>query len=239
MAAATTTGGQLQLFGVNAWGAIVYRTQNDAGGWGGSQWRVLPGALRTIAVATNGQGIIEVFGTNEDGQVQRCRQTAAGAETWTSWVLFDPANWAQHNIRHLAAVNILGTLTLFGVDIEGAVFSRTQNLLDKTVWSDWTQMPGVLRGDILPSSLPHLRSTGPHDTTIGSAVNLALSGTGTAPYTWSYSGLPAGLSGGADGRITGTPTAASWPTVTVTMTDANRQSSTVQFTWVRSSECRR
>ncbi|MFJ3584145.1 putative Ig domain-containing protein [Streptomyces sp. NPDC090127] len=55
---------------------------------------------------------------------------------------------------------------------------------------------------------------------------------GTAPYTWSASGLPAGLTiASATGTITGTPTTAGSHTVTVTATDATGKKGSTSFSW--------
>ena len=43
---------------------------------------------------------------------------------------------------------------------------------------------------------------------------------GTRPYTWTATGLPPGLTMGADGTVTGRPTVAATSSVTVTLTDA-------------------
>ncbi len=65
---------------------------------------------------------------------------------------------------------------------------------------------------------------------VGAAYSSGLvlnGGTGTAPYVWTISSgtLPAGLSiNSSTGLITGTPTAASAPTFTVLVTDANNRS---------------
>lgn len=59
-----------------------------------------------------------------------------------------------------------------------------------------------------------------HDGVVGQAYAATFSASGgVAPYGWSTSGLPAGLSQ-ANGRISGTPTAAGTTTATVTVTDA-------------------
>ena len=53
---------------------------------------------------------------------------------------------------------------------------------------------------------------------------------GTAPYTWSVSGLPAGLSLGGNGVIAGTPTAAGTFSVTATVTDSQSTAKTASAT---------
>ncbi|MFG2750257.1 putative Ig domain-containing protein [Streptomyces xanthophaeus] len=55
---------------------------------------------------------------------------------------------------------------------------------------------------------------------------------GTAPYTWSASGLPAGLSiAAATGTVTGAPTTAGTGQVTISATDAAGKKGTTTFTW--------
>src|SRR6201999_1004946 len=55
---------------------------------------------------------------------------------------------------------------------------------------------------------------------------------GTAPYTWTATGLPAGLSINAStGTISGTATTAGTSSVTVTATDSASHSGTASFSW--------
>ncbi|GLW93999.1 putative Ig domain-containing protein [Actinokineospora globicatena] len=68
--------------------------------------------------------------------------------------------------------------------------------------------------------------------TVGTPASLTLSATGgTAPYTWTASGLPAGLSVSTGGVISGTPTTAGNYTVTVTATPATGTPGSASFTW--------
>jgi hypothetical protein len=78
-----------------------------------------------------------------------------------------------------------------------------------------------------------VNNPGNQTTTVGTAVSLQLSATGgTAPYTWSATGLPPGLSiGSSTGKITGTPTTAGSYTVTATAKDVNQVSGSATFTW--------
>ncbi|MEU7481153.1 M4 family metallopeptidase [Lentzea sp. NPDC042327] len=74
---------------------------------------------------------------------------------------------------------------------------------------------------------------GNQSSTVGTAVSLPLSASGgTAPYTWSATGLPAGLSiNSGTGTISGTPTTAATSNVTVTATDSANKSGTASFSW--------
>ncbi|GLZ35099.1 zinc metalloprotease [Lentzea sp. NBRC 105346] len=74
---------------------------------------------------------------------------------------------------------------------------------------------------------------GNQSSAVGSAVNLPLSASGgTAPYTWSATGLPAGLSiNSGTGTISGTPSTAGTSNVTVTATDSTSKSGSASFTW--------
>lgn len=68
--------------------------------------------------------------------------------------------------------------------------------------------------------------------TVGTPVSLQMSASGgTAPYTWTASGLPAGLSINSSGLISGTPTTATTYNVTVTATDSASNSGQASFTW--------
>ncbi|SER68271.1 Serine protease, subtilisin family [Lentzea xinjiangensis] len=79
---------------------------------------------------------------------------------------------------------------------------------------------------------PAVTNPGNQTSTVGSPVSLQLAATGgTAPYTWSVTGLPAGLSASASGTISGTPTTAGTHTVVATATDAAGKTGSATFTW--------
>lgn len=77
--------------------------------------------------------------------------------------------------------------------------------------------------------------TAPGDQTSakGQADSLQLTAAGgSAPYTWTVAGLPAGLSvDAANGLVSGTPTSEGASTVTVTAKDANGATASSTFTW--------
>ncbi|MFJ8430217.1 M4 family metallopeptidase [Kitasatospora sp. NPDC094019] len=76
-------------------------------------------------------------------------------------------------------------------------------------------------------------SPGNQSTKIGTAVNLAIKASGgTAPLSYSATGLPAGLSINAStGVITGTPTTKGTSNVTVTAKDSANKTGSASFTW--------
>jgi serine protease len=72
--------------------------------------------------------------------------------------------------------------------------------------------------------------------TVGTAVSLQLSASGgTAPYTWTASGLPTGLSISGSGAISGTPSAAGSFSVTATAKDSTGATGSASFSWTISS----
>ena len=72
---------------------------------------------------------------------------------------------------------------------------------------------------------------GSANATVGAAFSLQLSATGgTTPYTWSATGLPAGLAISTAGLISGTPSTAGASSVTATVHDSASHTSSVTFT---------
>ena len=72
--------------------------------------------------------------------------------------------------------------------------------------------------------------------TVGTATSLQLTASGgTSPYTWSATGLPAGLSISSSGLISGTPTTAGSYSVTATARDATGATGSATFSWTIST----
>jgi len=83
-------------------------------------------------------------------------------------------------------------------------------------------------------SSPVPNNPGNQSSQVGQSASLQLTASGgTTPYTWSFTGLPTGLSGSASGLISGTTTTAGTFNVTATVTDSSSpaKSGSAQFTW--------
>ena len=92
------------------------------------------------------------------------------------------------------------------------VFSRGTYSKNTEVDPDDDPTPAITAPTITTSSLPA--------ATVGTAYSATLTATGDVPITWTFSGLPAGLTASAQGVISGTPTASGTFSVTATATNS-------------------
>ncbi|MFI6333332.1 tectonin domain-containing protein, partial [Micromonospora chersina] len=145
VAAETNADGRMELFGVNSNGTIWHRAQNSAdksgaiGPWG--PWVQFDGGLSSIAAARNADGRIELFGSNELGQVFHRSQTAKNASCcWTPWTQFDGPGM----VKVAAETNLDGRIEMFGLDGVGHIFHRAQLTAGgASGWSAWTPLDGT------------------------------------------------------------------------------------------------
>jgi hypothetical protein len=133
------------------------------------------------------------------------------------------------------------------------IYQHTSNLYDVTSGADGSCSPSYLctaatgydgpTGWGTPNGLAAFGGTstgggvtanspGNQTGTVGTAVSLQLSASGgTAPYTWTATGLPTGLSVSSSGLISGTPSAAGTFNVSVTAKDSTGATGAASFTW--------
>jgi hypothetical protein len=79
---------------------------------------------------------------------------------------------------------------------------------------------------ILPAPVK-ITTTGISPPTLGTAFSVALAATGgTPPYTWTATGLPAGVTLSSTGTLSGTPTTVGTTSITVTVTDSGGMQAT-------------
>jgi len=155
VAAETNANGTVELFAVNGAGEIYHRRQNqpnvktlDNTGWG--LWHRLGpdvnARLTSLAAARNkdGDGRLEVFGTNAQNQVWHSWQLEAGTISddavhgWSTWSPFDG------HMRSVAAeTNANGSIELFGAKATGVVGHRWQKLKGGG-WTGWNDFPEPL-----------------------------------------------------------------------------------------------
>jgi prepilin-type N-terminal cleavage/methylation domain-containing protein len=140
-----------------------------------------------------------------------------------------PFTWTAVNLPAGLSINSTGTIS--GTPTTVGSSSVTVQVTDATnqqhsVSFTWnvTLPPG-----------PDLTNPGTRTTTAGVATSLAITRTsGTTPFAWTATGLPAGLViDPTTGTISGTPTTVGSSSVTVRVTDGTNQQDSVSFTWIR------
>jgi hypothetical protein len=111
---------------------------NSLGNWTGSAWQTLGSSAIAVTAGCGFDGMVEVVLTDDDGRLQSCRQTTAGATGWTSWRDLDP-DWARFTVRKLAVASPAGWLQLYGANADGHMFRRDTELTDPTRWGPWAR----------------------------------------------------------------------------------------------------
>ena len=137
--------GYLEVFKVEADGDVLHRWQKRASGdW--SSWASLGGTvLPGIAVVTNGDGRMEVFGVERASRtLAYVRQAAPDSVEWSGWKGLGGA------IRPPLAVgrNAAGLLEVFTVEAEG---DRVKHLCQTSApdgWSAWEDLGGSVESQL-------------------------------------------------------------------------------------------
>lgn len=195
-----------------------------------------------------------VQGTNNSGSsgtttmVAGCRQVSAGAAPVANAVSATVAanssnNAITLNITGGAATSVAvsgqashGTATASGTSITytpAAGYSGSDSFTYTATNASGTSSPANVTVTV---SAPTLAFTPAPGALTGGTVNVAYSQTisvsgGNGPYSYSATGLPAGLSINAStGAVTGTPTTAGSYNVTVNVTDANGATGSASYT---------
>ncbi len=164
---------------------------------------------------------------------------APGQNIVSSWNTNDTST---NNISgtSMAAPHVAGAVALYLAGNPSASPATVHSAIVNAATSDKITSPGtgspnklLFTGTGGVPGNPSVTNPGAQASTVGTAVSLQLSASGgTSPYTWTATGLPAGLSISSSGLISGTPTTAGTSSVTVTATDAAAKTASATFSWV-------
>lgn len=170
---------------------------------------------------------------------------APGTQITSSWYTGDTATNTITGTS-MASPHVAGAALLYASANPSATPAQVSNALVQNATPDTlsgslgtgspnrTLYTGFLSGGTTPQpGAVDLAAPGAQSGTVGQPASLQLSATGgTAPYAYSATGLPAGLSVNAStGLISGTPTAATTATVTAKVADAAGRTDQATFTW--------
>ncbi len=166
---------------------------------------------------------------------------APGVGITSAWSTGDSAvntisgtSMASPHVAGGAALILGGTPTLTPAQVASALYTNsTPNKIANPGSGSPNRLLFVNVGGGTPGG-PSVSDPGNQNGRRNVAVSLQLSATGgSAPYTWSATGLPPGLSiNSSTGRIAGTPTTAGTYGVTVTARDTASRTGSVSFSWV-------
>lgn len=147
--------------------------------------------------------------------VGRCWQPAAGGDCGTA-----------QSAGYVGFLRVVSAVTW----PENRCTDGTCSFVTSTVVSDASYEP-VFNANSAAEA-PKVDNPGEQFGEVSVPVSLQITGEdGAPPITWSAAGLPAGLTMNSSGLITGTPTVAEQPTVTVSSTDGFGLIGTAAFRW--------
>ncbi len=120
---------------------ILHRTQAfvDSDSW--FSWSQFDGALSSGAVALKGSGLLEMFGTNSQGQAWHRSQTVVNQNAWTGWTQFAFAGVLR---SVAAATNANGLVEVFVLTNSGQIWHAWQNSAAGDTYTPWVQLDGAL-----------------------------------------------------------------------------------------------
>jgi hypothetical protein len=122
----------------------------------------------------------------------------------------------------------------------GNVSMGTGTFTEQSIWSNDDNQCDLSHPILNHGNTVTVTNPGNQTSTVGTAASVQLHATDSASgqsFTWSASGLPAGLSiNSSTGLISGTPSAAGTSSVTATATDTTGASGSTSFTWTVNSQ---
>jgi hypothetical protein len=178
-------------------------------------------ASGTYSVTINGPGLTITTTTLPDGAL-----TAAYSATLSATGGTTPYTWTATGLPAGLGVSSSGAIS--GTPTALGTFTVSVKVTDQS----GTAVSATLALTIAPAPLK-ITTTGISPVPLGQSFSVGFGATGgTAPYTWAATGTPAGVSMASTGTLSGTPTTLGTFSITVTVTDANKQTASVSLSLV-------
>jgi hypothetical protein len=240
---------------VTAVGGTSLRTSTSTRGWTETAWSDAGSGCSAFDTKPTWQTVTTGCTRRAESDVSAVADPNTGVAVYQT---FGATGWVVYGGTSVSAPIIAGVYAIAGTPAAGTYpasypYSHQANLFDVTSGSNgscgapmctagtgWDGPTGLgtpngtaafVNGTSGPSPLS-LNNPGNQTSVAGAPVSLTLSASGgTAPYTFSATGLPTGLSiNGSTGVISGTPSAGTF-SVVATVHDAASGTSTASFTW--------
>jgi hypothetical protein len=237
---------------VTAVGGTHLVTASNSRGWTETAWSGAGSGCSAFDAKPSWQTVTTSCSRRAEADVSAVADPATGVAVYQT---FGASGWVVYGGTSVAAPVIAGVYALAGTPAAGTYpasfpYSHAANLFDVTSGSNgscgapictagtgWDGPTGLgtpngTAGFAGTPAALALNNPGSQSGTVGTAVSLTLSASGgTAPYTFSATGLPAGLSISSGGVISGTPTTIGTYTVTATVHDSASGTASATFGW--------
>jgi prepilin-type N-terminal cleavage/methylation domain-containing protein len=197
--------------GVSAYLSTMQETWDDTA--------VYPKGITAPLPTQTKTSIVNGIGYGQNWYVGKCWQALSGGDCTPTYVstyveffrVLVAVTWPDNRCTNATCSYLTSTLVNSGSS--EPVFNANKTALPPTVTNPGNQVSDMSAADTL-----QLVTTG-----------------GAAPITFTFTGLPPGLTGASNGLVSGTPTAAGTFAVVATATDAMNLVGTAAFTWTVSS----
>ncbi|AHH98412.1 putative Ig domain-containing protein [Kutzneria albida] len=243
---------------VTAVGGTSLSRASNARGWSESAWSGAGSGCSSSVAKPSFQNVTTSCANRANADVSAVADPQTGVAVYQT---YGGSGWAVYGGTSASSPIIASVYALAGTpgsaDRPAAYpYSHATNLYDVTTGSNgscsatvqctagtgWDGPTGLgtpngtaaftAGGTPPPPGSPSVTNPGGQTGTVGTAVSLQLAATGgTSPYTWTASGLPAGLSISSGGLVSGTPGTAGSYSVTATVTDSAGKTGSATFGW--------
>ena len=236
---------------VTAVGGTHLTTSTNARGWTESAWSDAGSGCSGYDAKPTWQTVTTNCAKRAEADVSAVADPATGVAVYQT---YGASGWTVYGGTSVAAPVIAGVYALAGAP--GAAdyaasypYAHQSNLFDVTSGNNGTCGAPLCTAGVgwdgptglgtpngtaaFTAGSASLTANNPGNQTarVGTAFSLSLSATGGAtPYTWSATGIPAGLSISSAGVISGTPTTVATYSVVATVHDSASHTATASFT---------